>query len=90
MEGVGGDVKGVKQLKNKTKGALQAERFIPVGGGGGTEVFRFFFFFTQYLNSSRALSNREQGLFHLGYCENGSLVPHCFPHASRVDKRQIN
>ena len=81
----------MKQLKNKTKGALQAEQFIPVGGGGvGTEVFLFLFFFTQYLDSSRALSNREQGLFHLGYCESGSLVPHCFPHVSRVDKRQIN
>ena len=35
----------MKQLKNKTKGALQAERFIPVGGGGGGDRgFSFFFF----------------------------------------------
>ena len=38
MEGVGGCIKGVKQLKKK-KGAKQAERFTPPGGGGGAEGF---------------------------------------------------
>ena len=41
MEGVGGCIKGVKQLKKK-KGAKQAERFTPPGGGGGQGFFSLF------------------------------------------------
>ena len=40
MEGVGGGcIKGVKQLKKK--GAKQAERFTPPGGGGAEGFFSF-------------------------------------------------
>ena len=78
----------MKQLKKK-KRAKQAERFTPPGRGGGGQRCFFFFFFAEYLNSSGALSNREQGLLHPGYFEYGSLVPHCFPHVSQVYKRQI-